>query len=175
MNNDTLKRLQSSDPNKRLTAWFDIVEELIARGELRPREAKTLHDLLREEDDDDVHRFATTSLMGFILSALANANQVDESMLDAWVSHFFHRRSALFSTKEPDYRTRDPLALAYLARRFPEWLYENTDLQPLPLDDDRLGLESTIWLKSLERQDCPFCKRSTQPLGSGMDAFRPTG
>jgi hypothetical protein len=148
MRDDTLKRLRSIDRNVRFAAWADLANELAARGKrLSPKEARKLHKLLNEEEDDGVHRCATTELIGYILSVLAKVGQFDEMTVDEWFSRLFQHRSALFSTNEADYRPRDALALAHLARRFPVGANENTDLQPLHLDDDQLGklLESRMY------------------------------
>ena len=148
MKEDILRRLQSPDRNVRFGAWSDLANELSTKGKrLSPKEARSLYKILSEEEDDGVYRFAATEVIGYILSELAKGDQCDEMTVDKWFSQHFQHRSALFSTKETDYRTRDALALAYLARRFPEWAYEHTDLQPLPLDDDRLGklLESRMY------------------------------
>jgi len=106
-----------------------------------------LYKIVNEEEDEDVHRIAVTELIGYFLSELAKVYPVSEMRVDEWCSHLFQRCSALFSTKESGYRPRDATAFAHLARTFPVCDYPNTDLQPLPLDDDGFGklLESRMY------------------------------
>lgn len=139
-----LDNLKFGNFGERLQAWKSLpLQTDVSHGVLSLEDRQTLHEILCAERDDDIRCQGMLMMLRFGSSVAAAVSERRAGRtLDAWFSRLFQKRSALFGITEGNYARRDEDALVHVARRFPPWMFQNTDVLLVPLDDD-------AWLQML--------------------------
>ena len=147
MHPEFLKRLRSSDRGERFVAWRALsLQPETLHHVLQGDDRRELAELLIEEEDDGVYRYAVSTLLGFsCCDGAAGQSHVSEQLpslppheesLHDWFWREFLKPSAVFRATERGYGRRDSDAVERLARRLSYKDYPLVNFQPLPLHED---------------------------------------
>lgn len=144
MQQEFMQELTMGERNARMRCWNILHRQPeVSHGVLNVEDRRQLHDALRAENDVEIRELGMLMMLRF--GSVAEPAAIEKRSgrtLDAWFSQLFQRRSALFGITEENYARRDEDALVHVARRFPPWLFQSTDVHSVPLDDD-------AWLQML--------------------------
>jgi hypothetical protein len=173
MQREFMERLAQGNDLQRRLAWEDLINQPeVSHGLLTVEDRQQLHDVLRAEEDDDLRLRAMVVMLryGTVASPAEIQAKATIKTLDGWFSQLFDKRSALYGITEMNFARRDEDALVHVARRFPPWLFPDTDVNRVLLSDnswqqaledhvyDSILLVGRLWLfgdRAIERLQCP--------------------